>query len=184
MENPLKEIRMELQFTPNQLANFAGIHQTAVEQAEAGFYPQPLPSYLIAIGIKPGTSDEKKLIDKYHQFQLETRLENGPNGLCKLILNPRFTLDENPLFSWRTQSGLATYGFCSAFCVHMPSVNNFEKNIVKLGEVPSKAIAVPLTQAGYDLDEFTEASLLYKASLLNKVRSSNGLEEVDVEQVA
>lgn len=184
--NPLKELRLELRYTPEQLSKEANIQLAAIGQAEEGFYPNPLPSLLLALGIRPGTNQEETVTKAYHLYQIRKRQSNGPaTNQSRLTLAPEFRLDEHPLLTWRKQSGLATYGFCSAFCVHMPSVNNFEKNITKLTEIPPKPIILPLVQAGFNLidgllDEFTEASKMYKATLLNEVRVANDLPLVDV----
>lgn len=177
--SPLKRIRqLELRKTPEQLAKEAGINLAAIGQAEEGFYPNPLPSYLLAIGITPGSFDELDITEEYHKYQTEKRKRNGPNGSPRLILSPIFKLDEHPLLSWRLQSDLSTYGFCSAYCVHMPSVNNFEKNILNITKIPPTSIEGPLIQAGYDLDEFNEACILHKRYLNNKLRELNNLPPV------
>lgn len=177
--NPLKYIRQhELHKTPEQLAKDAGINLAAIGQQESGLYINPLPSYLAAIGYTPGSKDEQELIEAYHEYQTAKRIANGANNLCLLTLNPIFTLAENPLYSWRSQSGLSTYGFCSAFCIHMPTVNNFEKNITNISRIPPSGLSTPLIEAGYDLDEFNEASLLYKSHLINQSRLLNNLPPV------
>lgn len=175
--SPLRAIRLSLNMTPEALANIANIQQAAIGQAEEGFYPNPLPAYLDAVGILPGTPDYKKLQDDYREYQKEKRILNGPNGNSKLVLNPRFSLVEHPLLTWRNQSGITTYGFCAAYCIHMPSVNHFEKQIMKITMNPPRSIVNPLIEAGFDdvLDEFTEACRLYKAHLLNSVRAHNNL---------
>lgn len=184
--NPLKELRLQLQMTPEQMANIANIQLAAIGQAEDGFYPNPLPSYLLALGIKPGTSDETEMIKAYHDYQITKRRSNGPaTNNSRLTLNPSFSVDQNPLLTWRIQSGLATYGFCSAFCVHMPNVNNFEKNLLRIHKIPPNNIMLPLIQAGFNmvdglLDEFTEACLLYKAAEMNKIRNLNNLPLAEV----
>lgn len=178
MENPLKELRLELHYTPNQLARVANIQMAAVGQMEDGLYPQPIPSYLIACGIRIGSRDHELLTKEYHEYQLAKRISNGPNYNPKLSLDPNFSTNQHPLLSWRNQSSLAVYGFCSAFCIHMPTVNNFEKNIMKIRENPPKGVTVPLLQAGYDLSEFTEACELYRSSLLGTIRAANGLVKV------
>ena len=173
--NPLKALRLQLEMSPEQFANHANLNLSAIGQAEEGFYPNPLPSYLLAMGIRPGTVDEARITQEYHQYQISKR-ESNFNRLTK---NPRFSVNENPLYTWRTQSGLAVYGFCSAFCIHMPSVNNFEKNLVSIKHLLPDYLEVPLTQAGYDedglLDEFKEACELFKAHQVNKVRLLNNL---------
>jgi DNA-binding XRE family transcriptional regulator len=184
MDNPLKTLRLQLKYSPERLAREARIQVAAIGQAEEGFYPNPLPSLMLALRVIPGSGEERIIINQYHQYQLEKRKSNGPHGNPKLTLSPSFSTDVHPLKAWRRQSGLATYGFCSAFCIHMPSVNMFEKNIMKLTENPPKAIAKPLLQAGYDLDEFIEASKLYKAALLTRIRLLNDLPLVSVASVA
>jgi hypothetical protein len=176
--NPLKRLRLETNKTPELFAKEAGIQLAAVGQAEEGFYPHPLPSYLIALGITPGSSYEYEVTEEYHEYQIRKRKANGANGNRRLILDPVFSLDEHPLVTWRRQSGLATYGFCSAFCIHMPSVNNFEKNILEISKIPPTAIEVPLLGADYDLTEFTEACILYKTNRINRSRRLNNLPPV------
>lgn len=179
--NPLKSLRLSVQMSPEQLANLAAINIAAVGQAEDGLYTNPLPAYLMALGIKPGSDDEIKLTEEYKRYQIKKRQSNGPaTNNSRLTLNPSFTLSEHPLLSWRKQSNLSTYGFCAAFCIHMPSVNNFEKNILRIHKIPPNHILLPLIQAGFNLidgllDEFSEATVLYKASELNKIRSANNL---------
>lgn len=179
--NPLKELRLELRYTPEQLSKEANIQLAAIGQAEEGFYPNPLPSLLLAMGIKPGSAQEEQITKDYHTYQIRKRQSNGPaTNNSRLHLSPTFKNDEHPLLTWRKQSGLATYGFCSAFCIHMPTVNNFEKNIIKITKIPPDGILLPLVQAGFNLvdgllDEFTEACKLYKATLLNKSRIVNDL---------
>lgn len=174
--NPLRKIRIrDYNKSPEQLAKDAGIQLAAIGQAEEGFYPNPLPSYLLALGIKPGSQEEFDLTNEYHEYQTQKRISNGPNHSPKLILSPIFDLDTHPLISWRTQSGLATYGFCSAYCIHMPSVNFFEKNILKCSKIPPSTIEGPLLEAGYDLTEFTEACNLYKSNLINESYRRNNL---------
>lgn len=176
LQNPLKRIRIqELGKTPELLAKEAGIQLAAIGQAEEGFYPNPLPSYLQAIGITPGSFDADQITEEYHEFQLARRKSNGPNGNPKLILDPFFNLDQHPMLTWRRLSGLSVYGFCSAYCVHMPSLNNFEKNILNMTTIPPKNIVEALTDAEYDLTEFIEACQLYKRRQLNLIRSVNEL---------
>lgn len=177
--NPLKRERLALGKTPEAMSKEAGIRLAAIGQAEEGFYPNPLPAYLLAIGIKPGSTSETEVIQEYHAFQIRRRQSNGPLGVPKLTPNPSFVLNEHPLLTWRRQSGLSTYGFCSAYCIHMPSVNHFEKNIINITHLPPAAIAKPLTDAGYDLDEFTEALIMYKATLINTSRRLNNLPTQD-----
>lgn len=177
--NPLKAIRTnDLHKTGEQLAKEAGINLAAIGQQEDGLYPSPIPAYLLAIGILPGSQDEIDITKEYHNWQTLVRQQNGLHGLRRLIPNPRFTLDENPLYSWRVQSSLTTYRFCSSFCVHMPTVNSFEKKITSLHRIPPVVLSTPLIEGGYDLDEFTEASILYKAHLLDTARRLNNLPPV------
>lgn len=173
--NPLKKVRLDLNKTVEAFAKESGMQVAAVGQAEEGFYPNPLPNYLLAIGITPGSSGETEITQDYHTFQRQRRILNGPENHCRLILNPIFTLSEHPLVTWRKQSGLSTYGFCSAFCIHMPSVNNFEKKIINLSTNPPLAITGPLTDAGYELTEFSEACVMYKSNLVNVSRALNNL---------
>lgn len=176
--NPLKRERLELQLSPDQMASIANIQLAAIGQAEEGFYVNPLPSYLLALGITPGSPREKRITEEYREYQRLKRISNGPNGTPKLIANPQFSVETNPLYTWRTQSGLATYGFCSAFCIHMPLVNRFEKHISGFGVVPPPALGNPLIEAGYDLDEFKEACEVFKMSMNNKIRLANNLPPV------
>jgi hypothetical protein len=173
--NPLKKSRLDLNKTVEAFAKESGIRSAAVAQAEEGFYPNPLPSYLLAIGIQPGSPSEQEITEEYHHFQVQRRKLNGPLGVPRLTPNPSFTLDKHPLLTWRKQSNLSTYRFCACYCIHMPSVNNFEKNIINVGNMPPLAISIPLSQAGYDLDEFTEACLLHKSYLINRSRELNNL---------
>lgn len=173
--NPLKFLRLQTGRSPELFAKDAGIRLAAVGQAEEGFYPNPLPAYLLALEILPGTRDELAVTEAYHEYQTTKRISNGPKGEPKLITVPQFRSDEHPLLTWRIQSGLSTYGFCSAYCVHMPSVNNFERNILNITRIPPVSISEPLREAGYDLEEFTEAANLFKAGLLNQSRALNGL---------
>lgn len=176
--NPLKRMRLETNKTPELFAKEAGIQLAAVGQAEEGFYPNPLPSYLQALGIVLGSQDEFDITEEYHEYQIRKRKANGANGNKRLVTDPAFSLDEHPLVGWRRQSGLSTYGFCSAFCIHMPSVNNFEKNILEITKIPPVAISLPLETADYDLTEFTEACKLYKVTRLNASRALNNLPPV------
>lgn len=177
--SPLKRLRItDFNKSPEQLAKDAGIQLAAIGQAEEGFYPNPLPAYLLALGIKPGSEEEFSITQEYHEYQNQKRISNGPNHNPKLTLSPEFFVNEHPLLTWRTQSGLSTYGFCSAFCIHMPSVNNFEKNIMKITKLPPASVADPLITAGYDLTEFTEACFIYKSNLENEVRLANNLPPV------
>lgn len=179
MLNPLKKERLELQLSPEQMASIANIQVAAIGQAEEGFYPNPLPSYLLALGIRPGTPREDEIIEAYKEYQTLKRQSNGANSHNpKLILNPIFSSRSNPLKDWRIQSGLATYGLCSAFCLHMPLVNRLEKHILTFTELPPKQLIVALTEADYDLDEFVEACKIHKASLNNRIRISNNLPPV------
>lgn len=177
--NPLKEHRLQLHMNLEAFAKRAGIQQAAIGQAEDGLYPHPLPAYLLAIGINPGSKDEQEITKTYHEYQILKRQSNGPaTNNSRLVLNPKFNLHEHPLLSWRNQSGLATYTFCSTFCIHMPAVNNFEKNITAITKVPPKSILNPLIQAGFNLlpdlvDEFVEACKLFKTSQMNKARVVN-----------
>ena len=182
--NPLKKERILMGVSTETLSKEAGIQLAAIGQAEEGFYPNPLPAYLVAVGIRPGSLAETKITEEYKSFQVKRRKLNGPSGKPKLILNPIFSLDEHPLVTWRRQSGLATYGFCSAFCIHMPSVNHFEKNILTINTIPPKPISESLTDAGYDLDEFTEACILYKYSLANSIRELNNLPPIQLRDLA
>lgn len=174
--NPLKRLRIqELNRTPEQVAKEAGCQLAAIGQAEDGFYVNPLPAYLQVLGIIPGTQEYYDITEEYHEYQNKKRISSGPNGVPRLILSPEFFLTEHPLVSWRNQSDLSTYGFCSAFCVHMPSVNNFERNILSMTKVPPTSIEGPLLVAGYDLSEFKEACVLFKENCLRLQRQANGL---------
>lgn len=173
--NPLKRIRIqELGKTPELLAKEAGIRLAAIGQAEEGFYPNPLPSYLAAIGIS-SPSDVEEITEEYHTFQKLRRKNNGPNGVPKLRLDVSFNLDEHPMLTWRKVSGLSVYGFCSAYCIHMPTLNNFEKNLLNMTTIPPKPLVEALTDAEYELEEFIEACNLYKRRQLNLIRSMNEL---------
>lgn len=182
--NPLKELRLQLQMSPEALASHAGIQLAAIGQQEEGFYHNPLPSYMLAVGIKPGSSDEVEITKRYHEYQVLKRQSNGPaTNNSRLNLSPIFSTNEHPLLTWRNQSNLATYGFCSAFCIHMASVNTFEKKIVSITKLPPNTIMLPLVQAGFNLvdgllDEFTEACRLFKASELDRLRNFNKLPPV------
>lgn len=181
--NPLKKERLELQISPEAMASIANIQLAAIGQAEEGFYPNPIPSYTLALGIQPGSPRDKKMREDYEEYQRIKRLSNGPLGVPKLNLNPSFISNENPLLTWRKQSNLAVYGFCSAFCIHMPIINRFEKNITTFTKVPPKQLMEPLIKAGYDqvdglLEEFAEASQIFKASLLDHIRIINNLPPV------
>jgi DNA-binding XRE family transcriptional regulator len=176
--NPLKQLRIDINMSSAELAQVANIQQAAIGQAEEGFYPEPLPSLLIALGINPDSPRAKRLSEDYKAYQVEKRKLNGPLGIPKLSLSPVFSTNIHPLVSWRDQSGLATYGFCSAFCVHMPTVNRFEKHIDQLNEVPPPVITEALTQAGYDLDEFIEACQIFKVTVTNLHRIRNNLPPV------
>lgn len=181
MLNPLKEARLAIGiYTPEKFAQIAGVQSSAIGQAEEGFYPAPLPAYVKALGITPGSKEDMELAQEYREYQLEKRISNGPNLDPKLTLGPVFRSDRHPLLSWREQSLLSTYGFCSAFCVHMPTLNKFEKQITQINEVPPKRILNPLIEAGYGeieglLEEFIETSLLYKLYLSNQLREQNNL---------
>lgn len=177
--NPLKRLRLtEIRKAPDQVAKEAGLNPAAIHQAEAGFYVNPLPAYLQYLRIVPGSTEFYEITEEYHEYQAEKRRNNGANGKQLLIINPVFSLTEHPLYTWRRQSGLNVYGFCSAFCVHMPTVNNFEKNITSIVKLPPTNIANPLLVAGYDLTEFAEACQVYKETVLTNQRNLNNLPPV------
>jgi len=179
LQNPLKVLRQQVGITSIEgMSKIANIRTAAIGQAEEGFYPNPLPAYLLALGIRPGTNSEEDVIQKYKAYQSNKRKLNGPLHDPKLILNPKFSSNEHPLVTWRRQSGLATYGFCSAYCIHMPTVNRFEKDIIEINENPPTVILNSLKEAGYELEEFIEACIIYKATLLNNFRTLNNLPPV------
>lgn len=174
--NPLRTLRLSMEIpTVDAMANIANIRTAAISQAEDGLYPKPLPGYLMALGIELGSPEEVELTKAYLKYQTDRRKFNGPQGQCKLIENPRFSLNENPLATWREQSGLAVYGLAAAYCIHLPLVNKFEKAITSFKENPPSGILVPLKEAGYDTEEFEEASQIYKAALYARLRELNSL---------
>src|SRR5678809_63528 len=76
--NPLKFLRLQTGRSPELFAKDAGIQLAAVGQAEEGFYPNPLPAYLLALEILPGTQDEIVVTEAYHEYQTTKRISNGP----------------------------------------------------------------------------------------------------------
>jgi hypothetical protein len=181
--NPIKRYRLELGYSsPNHFAQEAGIRLAAVGQAEQGFYTDPPPSILRALGIQEGTSEEVHLIELYHFYQKKKRAYYGPQGKCRLVLDPKFETSVNPLKAWRTQSRLSTYGLCSFYCLHLPTVNKFERAIETFPTIPNN-LRVALIDAGFDLidgllEEFSEAFSLNRFYVKNTQRRVNNLPEV------
>lgn len=174
--NPIKQARLDVNMSIVEMAAVANVSHAAIGQLEAGFYPEPLPAVLTSLGIPPGSDRLRQITEDYKTYQLETRRANGPLfGVPRLIELPVFNLEIHPLEDWRKQSSLPTYTLCAAYCIHMPLVNRFEKHITNCSEIPPTQIYKALDDAGYDLDEFTEACLIYKATLLNNSLAANGL---------
>lgn len=179
--NPIKQARLDMNMSLIEMAIIANVTNAAVGQLEQGFYPEPLPSILIALGIPPGSERSHDITVDYKAYQLMKRRSNGPLfGIPRLTESPNFESGVHPLETWRRQSGLATYTFCSCYCIHMPVVNRFEKRITTCTEIPPGQITRALDDAGYELEEFTEACQVYKAALMNNSRISNNLPPVGV----
>lgn len=198
MENPLKLLRLEQGLNYREAAINFGINDATIEMAERGFYTDPPPVIFKILNIK---EDEQQQITKaYHEYQIFTRKLNGPNQQSpqrdqqfqvelgdlslsspKLICNPTFRSDENPLYSWREQSGLPIYTLCTYYCLHMPTVSRFESKIWTFTEFPD-AIYEPLRQAGYDkieglLEEFIDTFHLHKRWVSSHLMKVNNLTE-------
>lgn len=181
--SPIKRYRIELGYSsPNQFAQEAGIRLAAIGQAEQGFYTDPPPSIIRALGIKEGSLEESYLIELYHLYQKKKRAYYGPQGKCKLVLNPKFESSVNPLKAWRIQSRLSVYGLCSFYCLHLPTINKFERAIETFQTIP-KNLNSALIDAKFDsieglMEEFEEAFLINRFYVKNSQRRINHLPEV------
>ena len=175
MENPFRQLRVSAGLTQNEMAQIANIQPSAIGQAEEGMHEQPLKAYLLALGILPDTEEFTSFTYKYHRYQSFTRKQNGTfSSHPKLILSPEFSINENPLLTWRNQSDLSRYGLCRAYCLHLARVNKFESTI----ESTHDFLIAPLTEAGYEIDDFIEACIIYKETGLNHQRVLNNLPPV------
>jgi len=171
--NPLKQLRIKLNITTNeQMSQLAGINVAAICQQEDGFFRDIIPAYLAALRVPIASQDEFELIKDYQEWQTVRRQWSGSHNI--LVRNPIFSLIQNPLYSWRIQSSVAVYGLCRNFCIHMPTVNKFEKDMNLSSQIPP-VILLALQEAGYDTEEFEEACKLFKVNYESRIMQLNNL---------
>lgn len=182
--NPFTELRISKGYsTSDKLANRLKINHNSIDQLEAGMYPNPPPIILRGLEIGIGTEEEHDLIKRYRTYQTKKRKWNSPfnrfNPRAKLITNPIFRTDVNPLQDWREQSNLQKYTVCAMYCIHLPTYNRAETRAVELSEIPSQIITA-FTQAGYDglldiVGQLIEVFAVHKQFETNRIRQLNKL---------
>lgn len=168
IKNPLREIRLSVGLTLDQLAYRAEVSRLLIIRSEQAVYADPSPRLLetlLAFEVD-GLDDEFVVLARYHEFQTETRKENY--GKLRTVdtfkwYNPTV----HPFVFWRMDSGVtAQIAISKYFCVHPALIHKFEKT-PHLCVTPPGELMTALGQSGYSkelLDSFTKAYDTFKQS--------------------
>lgn len=166
IKNPLREIRLSVGLTLDQLAYRAEVSRLLIIRNEQAVYADPSPRLLDALmefEIED-LDDEQVVRSLYHSFQIETRRANF--GKLRVVQSFQ-TIQGHPFVSWRLASGVrARIAVSKFFCVHPALIHKFETT-PHLCVSPPGELMIALEQSGYSkelLDSFDKAYDTYKQS--------------------
>jgi hypothetical protein len=199
--NPLKQMRLRLNWTLDHTADLLSSTRQFVIRAEQGVYADPPPrllslllSYtepeLFIYSGYPATpinnpaavgdveSEEALVYHQYHVFQSLTRKRNY-GRLLPVWRFDAISAEHHPFLRWRLASGVDSRISISKFyCVHPALITKFENSPHLVSHPPTDLISA-LTESGYDselLDSLATAYDNYKAYLSDEFKKQQGIE--------
>lgn len=182
MRSPLKDLRLSLSLTIDDVIERSGISRSAIMWNEAGCYSNPSPRLLDFYEIDVVT--DRAFLDRYHEFQFHTRRSNfgvlRPEILASLIRTPtspnltspnpinvagsvNYTLPVNPVMAWRVQSELSKARISKAFCIHPDIVSRIECRPHLMPVALPEQFLRALLMAGYRKTDLESLNGLFRA---------------------
>lgn len=172
MNNPLKDLRQECNFTLEEVADRASVSKLFLIRAEQGCFSS-CPERLVEFYGRYVDLDYLETASKYLEFQSVTRVGN----YGRLIEPWEFPkeIPDHPFIHWRQCSGLkAQISISKLFCIHPAVVFKFENKPRTINSVPQQ-LQDALLESGY---ERVTINLLSTAYAEFKDRLINSLEVV------
>jgi transcriptional regulator with XRE-family HTH domain len=131
IDNPLKELRTELGWTQEQLANHIGVDKHFVLRCEQGLYSSPNPKIMKFFVTKTGRAAEY-IEDDYHKWQhLRRQLDDTQKLIRAKVTLPTsgFGLSGHPLLLWRHKAdpSMSQIDFCKRLATHPFTVARYEE---------------------------------------------------------